>query len=113
MLCNNATTCSMQVSAVLKPGGRFISITFTQPHFRKPLYAKSRWQWSLEVRSFGDGFEYFVYVMVKGGELTTADVVMTSQRNQRRHRPASPDCPPVSDSEDENFLLTTAGCVSD
>ncbi|KAK2191373.1 hypothetical protein NP493_53g06012 [Ridgeia piscesae] len=99
-----------QVSSVLRPGGRFISITFAQPHFRKPLYAQRRWHWSLETRTFGDGFEYFVYVMVKGGELTTADVTMMSQRNRRHHRPVSPA---TIDSDDENFLLTNLECVSD
>ena len=98
------------MSALLKPGGRFISITFAQPHFRKPLYAKSRWQWSLETLSFGDGFEYFVYVMVKGDELSSADIAMESRRNVQRS--TSVNCDEASDSEDENFLLSTLDCLN-
>ena len=108
---NNSNVCTFQVSALLKPGGRFISITFTQPHFRKPLYAKSRWQWSLETRSFGEGFEYFVYVMVKGGELSSDDIAMGNRRNWQRS--ISENCDEVNECEDENFLLSTLDCLSD
>lgn len=51
----------------------FLSITFAQPHFRKPIYAKEKYNWSIEEFRIGDMFHYFVYAMVKGGELSEAD----------------------------------------
>ena len=53
--------------------GKFISVTFSQPHFRKPLYRKSSLNWSLVCKSFGDGLEYFYYKMVKGEKLSEED----------------------------------------
>ena len=44
-----------EVKKVLKPGGLFISITFTQPHFRVPLLASQGLGWSIQVNRF-----YFV-----------------------------------------------------
>ncbi len=38
-----------EVKKVLKPGGLFISITFTQPHFRVPLLASQGLGWSIQV----------------------------------------------------------------
>lgn len=56
---------------VLCSRGRFVSITFAQPHFRQPLLMDKRYSWSCDVRSFGDEacFEYFVYTMRKGERL--------------------------------------------
>ncbi|CBQ69358.1 conserved hypothetical protein [Sporisorium reilianum SRZ2] len=52
------------VDTVLKPGGKLVYVTFGQPHFRK------RWLdevegWSVETRTLGDMFHYFVYVATK------------------------------------------------
>lgn len=52
-----------EVLRVLKPGGKFISISFGQPHFRKPLMERSE-QWSLEVNPIDDTF-YFLYIFTK------------------------------------------------
>ena len=38
-----------EVKKVLKPGGSFVSITFTQPHFRVPLLASQGLGWSIQV----------------------------------------------------------------
>lgn len=53
---------------VLKDGGVFVSITFMQPHFRKPFLTAEQYTWSCDVSSYGGGhsLEYFVYVMKKG-----------------------------------------------
>ncbi|XP_014795320.1 PREDICTED: endothelin-converting enzyme 2-like, partial [Calidris pugnax] len=54
-----------EVSRVLRPGGCFISITFAQPHFRKPHLAQEAFGWSLRHVPCGDGdpaaFHYFLY----------------------------------------------------
>ena len=44
----------------------FLSITFAQPHFRRPFLLVERYAWGMEVASFGEGFHYFLYCMRKG-----------------------------------------------
>jgi hypothetical protein len=61
------------VSNVLSNCGRFISITFAQPHFRKRLYAREQYSWSIRTETFGDGFHFFFYVMTKGEPLSAHD----------------------------------------
>lgn len=51
---------------VLKPDGIFISISFGQPHFRRPLFDSPKFTWSVEWNTFGDAFHYFFYVLKKG-----------------------------------------------
>ena len=66
----------LQVSQILKKGGRFISVTFSQPHFRKPFLAKSCYDWSISMQTFGDSFHYFFYVMEKGREMCEVDKML-------------------------------------
>jgi len=50
------------VSKVLKrPDGKFISITFAQPHFRRKFYEKF-WS-SSATETFGTGFHFYFYTM--------------------------------------------------
>lgn len=65
-----------QISRCLKPGGRFVSVTFADPFFRKRLYAKTQYNWSIRQYSYGEGLEYFVYVMTKGEELSPQDAAL-------------------------------------
>ncbi|XP_044290576.1 EEF1A lysine methyltransferase 4 [Varanus komodoensis] len=91
-----------EVSRVLRPGGRFISITFAQPHFRKRHYAQPAYGWSIRHASYGEGFQYFLYVMTKGEALSLPDQALGRSLHLR---PASP--PPVcrlQDSDDEDYL---------
>ena len=56
-----------EVSRILKPKGRWLYITFRQPHFVKPQLSREG-VWKLVVESLDDGpgtFEYFVYTMTK------------------------------------------------
>jgi len=47
------------ISSVLSPSGRFISVTFAEPYFRKQQYLK---YWStVTVQNFGDFFHYYFY----------------------------------------------------
>ena len=41
------------VSRVLKPGGKYIYITFGQPHFRKPLMLKEKYGWTFQQETIG------------------------------------------------------------
>ncbi|NXD86829.1 EFMT4 methyltransferase, partial [Halcyon senegalensis] len=69
-----------EVSRVLRPGGCFISITFAQPHFRKPHYAQEAFGWSLRHVACGDRdtgtFHYYLYVMRKGQPLDPSDLAL-------------------------------------
>ncbi|XP_031286674.1 EEF1A lysine methyltransferase 4 isoform X1 [Pistacia vera] len=53
------------VHRVLKPDGIFISISFGQPHLRRPLFNAPKFTWSFEYSTFGDGFHYFFYILRK------------------------------------------------
>ncbi|KAJ1087451.1 hypothetical protein NDU88_000622 [Pleurodeles waltl] len=63
-----------EVSRVLRPGGRFISITFAQPHFRKRHYAQPGYSWSISCSTYGTDFHFFFYIMRKGEELSAEDL---------------------------------------
>ncbi|KAJ1844394.1 hypothetical protein LPJ73_005186 [Coemansia sp. RSA 2703] len=63
-LCNNIAREIDEVNRVLAPGGKFIWITFGQPHFRKRHLVRDGWE--IEVERLNDGgFDYFVYVVSK------------------------------------------------
>uniref|UniRef100_A0A0N5BX12 Methyltransf_11 domain-containing protein n=1 Tax=Strongyloides papillosus TaxID=174720 RepID=A0A0N5BX12_STREA len=53
------------VQRVLKNGGKFISISFTQPHFRIPHMLKYPF-WDIVTDTFGTHFHFFVYVSTLG-----------------------------------------------
>ncbi|TYK06704.1 methyltransferase-like protein 13 isoform X2 [Cucumis melo var. makuwa] len=57
------------VHRVLKKDGIFVSVTFGQPHFRRPLFSAPEFTWSFECSTFGDGFHYFLYTLRKGRRL--------------------------------------------
>lgn len=48
-------------------------MTFSQPHFRKPFLAKSQYNWSISVQTFGDSFHFFFYVMEKDKPMSDDD----------------------------------------
>ncbi|KAJ1661059.1 hypothetical protein IWQ61_000097 [Dispira simplex] len=52
-----------EVVRVLRPGGKFIYITFGQPHFRRRYLQRP--ELSLEIMTIGDTFHYFVYIATK------------------------------------------------
>jgi hypothetical protein len=63
---------SIQVAQTLKPGGKWLYITWRQPHFIKPLLLRPDiWEIKSEVLENPEGvegggmFEYFGYVITK------------------------------------------------
>ncbi|KAF9580504.1 hypothetical protein BGW38_002833, partial [Lunasporangiospora selenospora] len=52
-----------EVVRVLKVGGKFLYITFGQPHFRKRHLERDCW--TVETSTLGVAFHYFFYRMVK------------------------------------------------
>lgn len=71
-----------QVSRVLKLGGRFISITFAQPHFRKQLYTREEFGWSVRHDAYGSSFHYFLYVMTKGEALSPEERALQTRLDE-------------------------------
>ena len=85
----------------MKPGGLFISITFAQPFFRKRLYARTEYNWSVNHHSYGEGFEYFVYVMTKGEKLSPEDAALEKKLlEDTKSSPASVTARQSEDNED-------------
>ncbi|XP_076837746.1 EEF1A lysine methyltransferase 4 isoform X1 [Brachyhypopomus gauderio] len=91
-----------EVSRVLTPGGRFISVTFAQPHFRKRLYARTEYGWSVKHYHYGDSFHYFLYVLTKGEELNPEDAAL--ERRILTETDAPPTVMAVQEVENEDFL---------
>lgn len=56
---------------VLKSDGLFVSVTFAQPHFRKPFLLSQEFSWNISVSTFGEGFHYYVYTLQKGRRTET------------------------------------------
>ncbi|NXX85229.1 EFMT4 methyltransferase, partial [Urocolius indicus] len=98
----------MKVSRVLRPGGRFISITFAQPHFRKPHYAQEAFGWSLRHAACAGPdagtFHYFLYVMCKGQPLDPLDLAL-GQRLLQPPPPPAPPPPSLPPDDDEDYLF--------
>lgn len=61
------------VHRILKPDGIFISISFGQPHFRRQLFEAPCFTWSVEWKTFGEGFYYFFYTLMKGRRSSSND----------------------------------------
>ncbi|XP_028416552.1 EEF1A lysine methyltransferase 4-like [Dendronephthya gigantea] len=99
-------TVLLQISQILKIGGRFISVAFSQPHFRKLYLAKSEYNWSITTNIFGYYFRYFFYVMEKGRELSNDDKNLEVSQNKKICE-GDQQCISFSELEednDENFL---------
>ncbi len=100
---NNQMICfSPQGSRVLKPGGRFISVTFAQPHFRKRLYARAEYDWSIKHYHYGSSFHYFLYVLTKGEELSSEDAAL--ERRLLEEAEAPPTDVRFQEADSEDFL---------
>ncbi|XP_067851251.1 EEF1A lysine methyltransferase 4 [Heptranchias perlo] len=90
-----------EVSRILRKGGRFISITFAQPHFRKQLYARRDYRWSITHQIYESGFHYNFYTMTKGENLSSEDQELEDKRSQR----AEPESVVyLQITENENYL---------
>lgn len=66
--CEHLTFLTLQVFRVLKPDGRFLYITYRQPHFVKPLLNCNGVNWNTTMEVLGDSkssFDYFGFVLQK------------------------------------------------
>ncbi|KAH7664981.1 Endothelin-converting enzyme 1 protein [Dioscorea alata] len=90
------------VHKVLKPQGTFISITFGQPHFRRPLFESPGFTWSVEWDTFGDGFHYFFYFLKKGRRSPESEPCHDEKRNELTISMLHEEL------EDEDYIFRTA-----
>ncbi|KAL8143529.1 hypothetical protein V2J09_016561 [Rumex salicifolius] len=98
-IASNVKAMLKGVHRVLKPDGIFISISFGQPHFRRPLFQAPEFTWSMEWKTFGDGFHYFFYVLKKG---------VSSNDTSLQEKPDVPTISLLQDElEGEDFLFRT------
>lgn len=105
ILCN-IQKFYFQVSNILKDGGRFISVTFSQPHFRKPFLAKTEYNWSISLHTFGNSFHFFFYVMKKGKELNEEDKALErATKNKANCINKSEEINGEISEDEEDFLL--------
>ena len=98
----------------MKVGGRFISVTFSQPHFRGPLlFQPDKFTWNLRHWQFGESFHYYFYVATKRENKET---VLREQefdytfphiytRSQMCSGGVETAVVELAEVEDENFLL--------
>ncbi|XP_044075299.1 EEF1A lysine methyltransferase 4 [Siniperca chuatsi] len=93
-----------EISRCLKPGGRFVSVTFANPLFRKRLYARTEYNWSIKKYSYGEGFQYFVYVMTKGEELSPEDAAL--EKKLREDTKSPPTTITTTQNEDKEDYLS-------
>lgn len=105
---SSQTACSIhqaltEISRCLKPRGRFVSVTFAQPFFRKRLYARTEYKWSIKHQSYGEGFEYFVYVMTKGEKLSPEDAALEKKLLQDTESPPT-RITTITNDDKEDFL---------
>lgn len=64
---NDLDNIFQSIQRVLKDDGRFISISFTQPHFRIPHMLRFPY-WDIIPATFGDYFHFFIYISTMGKE---------------------------------------------
>ncbi|KAL5014587.1 hypothetical protein ScPMuIL_008857 [Solemya velum] len=94
-----------KVSSLLKNNGKFISVTFCQPHFRRPVYAKSAFQWRVCQQQFGETFHYFYYTATKGKLLCEKDCQAEIKRRKNRTAPSEKSVIFLENSDTKDFLL--------
>jgi hypothetical protein len=54
-------TCVCSVRVLRKGCGKFLYLTFGQPHFRRRYLTRSNT--TLEIQQIGDAFHYYLYVL--------------------------------------------------
>lgn len=63
------TQILQEVSRVLRKDGKFVSISFSQPHFRSKVYIDRDYGWHLEDEiEIGTAFHYYYYHLIKSGK---------------------------------------------
>lgn len=69
---------------------------------RKRLYARAEYNWSIKKYSYGEGFEYFVYVMTKGEVLSPEDAAL--EKNLEVTKSSNATVATIQNDTEEVFL---------
>lgn len=94
-----------EISRILNPdGGRFLSLTFSQPHFRIPVLAEPKYGWNVVKETFGEGFHYFLYTMTKGEEQDPEQLPRIPSSSVEGHRQRDRNSTGDEGDDDEDFL---------
>lgn len=77
-----------------------------------PLYvADPEYDWDVNMDTFGAGFHYFYYTMTRG--LAPSDDIMQLRYKYDQQKSLCHQVTPVSDSDDEDFLLGAVNVDTD
>jgi hypothetical protein len=90
---------------VLARDGVFISVTFVQPHFRRPFLQALQYDWGMDVATFGEGFHYFVYAMRKGKRVESDAAAGDQGTNGGSERVTLKESPIHEHMEQDDYLL--------
>ena len=90
---------------VLSADGMFLSVTFVQPHFRRPFLQAPQYSWGMDVATFGEGFHYFVYAMRKGMRAETEAAERVAGAVEGTKRVALEESPMHEHMEHDDYLL--------
>jgi SAM-dependent methyltransferase len=77
-----------EVARVLKPGGKWLYVTWRQPHFIRPFISREG-VWNMEVETLSDGagmFEYFGSFLNEDVKLNSCRTVVATQTTWCRSR---------------------------
>lgn len=102
-----------EIRRVLTPTGVFISITFGQPHFRKPFMLKAKHGWECSQQSFGGFGQYFVYALRchPGAQMEDMDFGPPSHLKVTPRQPPADGEREDSDEEEQPDYLLTIGDI--
>ncbi|XP_042377490.1 EEF1A lysine methyltransferase 4-like isoform X2 [Zingiber officinale] len=78
--------------------------TINKPHFRRPLFERAGFTWSVEWKTFGEGFHYFFYILKKGRRILKSD----DCKNERSGVPSINLL--HEELEDEDYMFRTTLC---
>ena len=95
----------MHACRVLAKDGVFLSVTFAQPHFRRPFLQDPQYDWGRDVATFGEGFQYFVYAMRKGKRAADDAAAADQGMNGSSDRVALKESPMHEHMEQDDYLL--------
>ncbi|BDA44495.1 EEF1A lysine methyltransferase 4 [Coccomyxa sp. Obi] len=104
-VCTRVHRMLAETHRVLSADGVFVSVTFAQPHFRRPFLQAPQYSWGMHVATFGEGFHYFVYAMRKGTRAETEGAERDAGVAEGIKRVALKESPMHEHMEQDDYLL--------
>ncbi|EIE27069.1 S-adenosyl-L-methionine-dependent methyltransferase [Coccomyxa subellipsoidea C-169] len=104
-VCARVHRMLAETHRVLAKDGVFLSVTFAQPHFRRPFLQAPQYDWGRDVATFGEGFHYFVYGMRKGKRAADDAAAADQGMNGSSDRVTLKESPMHEHMEQDDYLL--------